>query len=95
MRELLTVIDYSKAEEVGDVPERVRQQLKEVWDWARQEASKVGQKGLGSLERNLREKMLQMGGSILEASLIEKCGTGYLGSRPKRYRSSSDTSALA
>ena len=82
MRELLTVIDYSKREESGDIPENVQQQLKEIWEWSQKEASEVRQKGLGSLEKNLREKMLQMGGSILEASLIEKCGTGYLGSRP-------------
>ena len=81
MRELLTIIDCSKTEG-SDIPEILQKQLQEIWEWAQGEAPEVRQKGLGTMEKELREKMLELGGRILEASLLERCGTGYIGSRP-------------
>ena len=82
MRELLTVIDCSKTEGC-DVPEILREQLKEIWAWSLQQSALVGGKGMRGLEQDLREKVLELGGRILEGSLSEKCGTGYVGSRPE------------
>jgi hypothetical protein len=60
----------------------LKKRLEEILLWARVEASSVKQNGLGKLEKELRDKMLELGGRILESSLQEKCGTGYSGSRP-------------
>jgi hypothetical protein len=81
MRELLTVIDCSKTD-VPDALENLQEQLEGILMWAKAEASLIGQKGFGTLEKELRDKVLELGGKILEASVLERCGTGYLGSRP-------------
>lgn len=82
MRELLTVIDCSKTEG-PDVLENLQERLQGILEWTRAEASQIGRKGLGALEKELRDKVLELGGKILEVSVSERCGTGYVGSRPE------------
>ena len=59
MKELLTVIDCSKTEG-SDISEILQKKLLEIWEWAQQRSCEVRQSGLGAMEKELGDKMLDL-----------------------------------
>src|SRR5258708_4366590 len=61
--------------------EELIKDLEKIFGWTMEEVKKIKLEGMGRLEKSLREKVLQLGGKILEVSMLLGYGTGYNKSR--------------
>jgi hypothetical protein len=80
MEEPLNSIEITKTgrglEIPRELPEDVAQKLMEIWQWAWEQSGQIAQKGLGGFERDLRDKMLELGGRVVEAVIPHAYGAG-------------------
>lgn len=78
-------------EEIAPVPPGLVRALETVWTWAVIAAQRVPAEGMISFEKEFRERLLKVGGRVMEEALPAALGTGLAGSS----RACSDCGAKA